>query len=256
MAKFQLSGNGAFEIEWESTTRLGPILGAPDKGRRRREPRLGDVHLQPAEAPGVSGLDVGCWCRSPTFHLKGAPATRRPSRADGTCLTLKKLASWRLSVADGVQSRSRFAATRHHSRATAEPDGDAFRGSVQRLGHPTRRSVERCRRQTNQRDRGAWLIRRSSTGSRSSCPVGRGQRHPCGVSTGSGAARRPHPRAFAGASQDSDEDPCRTTALSKKGRPRVRVAPVVHAPGQAGATYQPREGARLLVRRGAAAGRM
>ena len=45
-------------------------------------------------------------------------------------------------------------------------------------------------------------------------------------------------------------------ALKEVGRSRVRVAPVVHAPGQAGATYQPREGARLLVRRGAAAGRM
>ena len=45
-------------------------------------------------------------------------------------------------------------------------------------------------------------------------------------------------------------------ALKALVQPRVRIAPVGHAPGQAGATYQPREGARLLVRRGAAAGRM
>ena len=47
-----------------------------------------------------------------------------------------------------------------HRAKRLEPDGDAARGSVQRLGHPTRLSVERCRRQTDQRDRGAWPLAR------------------------------------------------------------------------------------------------
>ena len=47
-----------------------------------------------------------------------------------------------------------------HSAQRLEPNGDAASGSVERLGHPTRLSVERCRRQTDQRDRGARRIRR------------------------------------------------------------------------------------------------